>query len=374
MASPSRDGTSPDGDLRVLRADVPEHLARRATPLRVTFATDALTPLRAAGGAVTQVGIGLAAVSLAPAALVRDPQRYVSVAGRLPETVALGRAYDLLGSDAGRVFLGGRWIAHAAWGMFCADRRPRLRMLLPEGTTTAIEIELRLRPVASPAAPLRLRLLAGGEAIGAWSLDDASPTTLRATLPAALVARAALLVLDLVPEEPRSPAALGLGAAAEGGGFGLIGFTFRSAGAAPSRPRLTLSPAAPLLLSSAQAPAAAAALREALGTDWHAPEPSATWTFGREALLPLRVDPVPRERSVVMAELEGFRPAPGATEIRLEVLAGTTVLALRRAAPARAADSRDPHPAARLRTGRRARPAATGRFCPLPLHRRRGAG
>jgi glycosyltransferase involved in cell wall biosynthesis len=314
-----------DGDLHVLRAAIPAGLVEGGAPIRVAFLAPALMPLAEAGG-VRQVGIGLAAASLAPLDLVRDAARYASVTGRVAQTVELGRAYDLLGADAGRVFLAGRWIANAAWGMFCAERRPRLEMLLPGATAGDLRLALRLRPVATAAVPLDLRLLAHGEEVAAWRFTSDAPATLSVTIPAALVARAALLPLEFMAGEPRAPVALGLGVAAESAGFGLIGFTLHSAGETPPRARLRLAEDAPLRIATGQSPAEDGALRAALGTDWHAREPGATWTFGQEALLPLRLDPPPRGALLLKAEIEGFRPAPDATLIGFEALAGDTPL------------------------------------------------
>ena len=224
-----------DGDLQVLRAEIPAELVEDGAPIRVTFLAPALVPLTEAGG-TRLVGLGIAAASLAPLDLVRDAARYASVTGRAAQAVELGRAYDLLGADAGRVFLAGRWIANAAWGMFCAERRPRLEMLLPSEVAGDLRLTLRLRPVATAAVPLDLRLLAHGDQIASWHFASDAPATLSVTLPAALVARAALLPLELVAGEPRAPAALGLGIAAESVGFGLIGFALEVSGEAPRAP------------------------------------------------------------------------------------------------------------------------------------------
>ncbi|WP_368414709.1 glycosyltransferase [Falsiroseomonas sp.] len=314
----------PDGDLLVLRATIPAELVQGSAPIRVAFLSPSLVPL-AEGGGVRQVGIGLAAASLAPLDVVRDAARYASVAGRAAQAVELGRGYDLLGADAGRVFLAGRWIANAAWGMFCAERRPRMEMLLP-GAAGELCLTLRLRPVATAAAPLDLRLLAHGEEVAAWHFASDAPASLSVTIPAALAARAALLKLDFVAGEPRAPAALGLGVAAESAGFGLIGFMLHAACLDPPRARLRLAEDAPLRIATGQSPAEDGALRAALGPDWHAPEPGATWSFGQEALLPLRLDPPPRGETLLKAEIEGFRPAPDAALIGFEALAGETPL------------------------------------------------
>jgi hypothetical protein len=174
--------------------------------------------------------------------------------------------------------------------------------------------------------PLDLRLLAHGDQIASWRFASDAPATLSVTLPAAMVARAALLPLELVAGEPRAPAALGLGVAAESAGFGLIGFTLHSAGESPPRARLRLAEDAPLRIASGQPTAQDGALRAALGAEWHAREPGATWSFGHEALLPLRLDPPPRGALLLKAEIEGFRPAPDAPLIGFEALAGDTPL------------------------------------------------
>jgi glycosyltransferase involved in cell wall biosynthesis len=314
-----------DGDLHVLRAEIPAELVAAHAPIRVAFLSPTLVPLTEAGG-TRRVGLGIAAASLAPRDLVRDAARYASVTGRAAQAVELGRAYDLLGADAGRVFLAGRWIANAAWGMFCAERRPRLEMLLPGEATGALCLTLRLRPVATSGVPLDLRLLAHGEEVAAWHFASDAPATISVTLPAALVARAALLQLDFVAGEGRSPAALGLGIAAESAGFALIGFVLHRAGEAPPRARLRLAEDAPLRIATGQSPAEDGALRAALGPDWHAREPGATWSFGQEALLPLRLDPPPQGAILLKAEIEGFRPAPDAPLIGFEALAGDTPL------------------------------------------------
>jgi hypothetical protein len=125
-----------------------------------------------------------------------------------------------------------------------------------------------------------------------------------------------------VAGEPRAPAALGLGVAAESAGFGLIGFSVIPAGEAAPRARLRLAEDAPLRIASGQPPAEEGALRAALGAEWHAREPGATWSFGHEALLPLRLDPPPHGAILLKAEVEGFRPAPDAPLIGFEALAG----------------------------------------------------
>ena len=331
-----------DGELRVLRAAIPADAVARAPAVRITFVSDALV-VPPGGGA--PIGIGIAAASLAPAGLVRDAARYATVAGRAAQPIALGVRHDLLGADAGRVYLAGRWIAQAAWGMFCADPRPRIEMLLPPGTAGALRLELRLRPVATAEAPLDLALRAHGEPIGAWRFEADAPETIAATIPAPLVARAALLALEIVAASPRAPRALGLGSAAEAAGFGLIGFVLHAEDTPPAPARLVLADDAPLLVAAGQPPAQEAALRAALGPDWHAREPGATWSFGREALLPLHLDPPPAGDMVLKAEIEAFRPAPGAAEITFEALAGPTLLVRHRMQPGEARSLDIPLPA-----------------------------
>uniref|UniRef100_UPI0022EAEB0A hypothetical protein n=1 Tax=Falsiroseomonas oryzae TaxID=2766473 RepID=UPI0022EAEB0A len=152
------------------------------------------------------------------------------------------------------------------------------------------------------AAPLALRALVAGEEVGRWSFAEDQPVTLAVPLPAALRGRADPVMLELLPDPPRAPRPLGLGASEGRFGFGLIAIEARPAGQPTRHPRLALDPGATLRFAAGALPAGA------LGPDWHVAEPDATWSFGRAALLPLRLGPAVREQGTVLtASLEGFR-------------------------------------------------------------------
>ncbi len=317
------------GELQVLHAVIPAAIAARGPAMRITFESAFLTPVRQ----VTKsedgrlVGLGLARVALAPLAGVADAGRYFSAQARGGPRPELGRMHNLMADAEARGVLAGRWNLVAGWGMTSAELRPRLELPLQEMPGRDLDVELRLRPVATPAAPLLLLALANGEEVGAWTFRSDEPVSVRFALPGAVRARAEPVTLDLVPADSRAPQPLGLGAAEEAFGFGLIAYGLRLAGQPEARPRLPLAAGEPLLLAAGRATGGDALLRAALGPEWHAPERNATWSFGAAATLPLRLDAPPAEGVLIRATVEGFQPPAGAAAIALEILAAGQVLA-----------------------------------------------
>lgn len=310
------------GELQVMHAVIPAALARPGETIRITFESAFLTPIRqvAKNEDPRMVGLGLARVALAPVAEVADAGRYLGGPEPAPQRLELGRMLDLAAEPEARGLLAGRWTLRPGWGMTSAEQRPRLECVLQQYPGEDIELALRIRPVAKPAAPLLLLAAANGEEVGAWTFSDDEPVELRLRLPAAVRARAEPVTLDLVPADARAPQPLGLGTAEEAFGFGLIAFGAFLPGQAAERPRLRLAPEAPLLFGSSRFEGGEAALRAALGPAWHPPEPQATWSFGRVATLPLRIE---AEGDVALAAvLEAFASPPDEAAIALEVAAG----------------------------------------------------
>lgn len=317
------------GELQVLHAVIPAALAARSATTRISFENAFLTPVRQ----VTKsedgrlVGLGLARVALAPLEAVADAGRYFPGQARNAQRVTLGRMHDLLADAETRGVLAGRWNQLGGWGMTSAELRPRLEMVLQELPGRELEMELRLRPVATAAAPLLLLALVNGEEVGAWTFASDDPVSVTFALPAAVRARAEPVTLDLVAADSRAPQPLGLGAAEEAFGFGLIAYAVRRPGQALERPRLALGSAEPLLLAQGRVAGGDAVLRAALGPAWHAPERNATWSFGRVATVPLRLLDPPAEGAMIRATVEAFQPPTGAETIALEIAAAGQVLA-----------------------------------------------
>lgn len=310
------------GELQVMHALIPAALARPGAALRITFENAFLTPIRQVSKTDDQrlVGLGLARVALAPIGEVPDAGRYLGVPAAASPRIELGRMRDFAAEPEARSILAGRWTNRPGWGMTSAELRPRLECVLQQYPGEDLELALRIRPVATPAAPLLLLAAADGEEVGAWTFTDDEPVELRLRLPAAVRARAEPLTLDLVPADAQAPQPLGLGASEEAFGFGLIAFGAFLPGQAAERPHLRLTPGAPLLFGSSLFEGGEAGLRAALGPAWHAPEPQATWSFGRVATLPLRIEAA--GDAELAATLEAFAPPPGEAEIALEVNAG----------------------------------------------------
>lgn len=302
-----------DGAPRPLQAVIPAAIAAQAERILIAIETDRLIP--AGGEDPRQVGAGLSLASLAPLSSVGDAARHLGVAALPAEALPLGHRCHLLADGTGHGMLAGDWTARPGWGLTAAAPAPRLALLLPGRPGREVEIALRLRPVATAAAPLRLRALLAGTEAAAWDFAGDSPVEVVLPVPAALRSRADPLVLDLVPEPPRAPAALGLGAAEEAFGFGLIAIEARAPGQPSPAVRLPVSAGAPLRLAAGGLGPAA------LGPDWHAPEAEACWSFGLEAALPLRLARPLREGARLSLDLESFRAT------RLELRAATLPLA-----------------------------------------------
>jgi len=317
------------GDLQVLHAVIPAALAARSATTRVTIENAFLTPVRQVTKSEDgrMVGLGLARVALAPLGAVVDAGRYFSAQARGAQRVPLGRMQNLLADAETRGVLAGRWNQLGGWGMTSAELRPRLEMVLQEMPGRDLEVELRLRPVATPAAPLLLLALANGEEVGAWTFASDDPVTVAFALPAAVRARADPVTLDLVAADSRAPQPLGLGAAEEAFGFGLIAYAVRLAGQPLDQPRLRLGTVEPLLLAAGRVAGGDPLLRAALGPAWHAPERNATWSFGPVAGVPLLLIDPPQGGALIRATVEAFRPPAGAAEVALEIASGGQVLA-----------------------------------------------
>jgi glycosyltransferase involved in cell wall biosynthesis len=284
------------GAPQVLHAVIPTEVAAAATRLDIAIHNGNLMP--AAPDDPRQVGLGVAKLALAPLSAVRDAGAWFGTPPPDGRRLAPGRTADLLAEGVSHAALQGDWVARAGWGMTPTAFPARLDLMLDTLPGRDLALTLRLRPVASAAAPLRIVARVGGTEIGAASFASDDPATMTLPIPAALRGLAQPLALDLVADPPRAPAGLGIGAAAEAFGFGLIALAAHLAGTAPVLDRLDLAPGETLRLAGG-APKP--------GADWHAPEPDATWTFGRTALLPLRLGPAAREGTVLTLAFEAFR-------------------------------------------------------------------
>lgn len=317
------------GDLQTLYAIVPAALAARGRQIRIEFESSSLTPVRQVSKSDDPrlVGLGIAKVALAQLSGVKDAGLYFGATTRPAHRASLGATYAVGGETPIQPFLAGAWGARSGWGMVSTDLRPRLELSITEMPGRDVDIDLRLRPVATAAAPLLMLALANGEEVGAWTFTTDTPVTVTLRLPAALRARSEPLTIDLVAADARAPKALELGAAEEAYGFGVIGFAPRLAGTAPRRGHLALPPGGTIAITSGQQATDMAALRAALGLDWHAPERVATWSFGPTATLPLLMGPdAASDGALLTLEIEGFRPAPGATAVNVVASAGGRVL------------------------------------------------
>uniref|UniRef100_UPI0035678152 glycosyltransferase n=1 Tax=Falsiroseomonas sp. TaxID=2870721 RepID=UPI0035678152 len=310
----------------VLHAIIPAAIAARTPRLSITIETEALVAVREVSNPKDprEVGLGLSRLALAPVSSVRDAARHLGATGEAPQRLTLGRCHKLLAEAQG--ILQGGWVARGGWGMVCAGARPLLEFTLPERPGRDIDLLLWLRPVASPDAPMRLRALVEGEELADWTFESDAPVSVTLSLPAALRGRADPIALELIPEVVRAPKSLGLGAAEEAFGFGLVAIEPREAGTPARPPRLQLEPGGMLRFDAAHAAGP-------LGADWHAPEPDGTWSFGAAGLLPLRLGPAAQGGLLLVAEVEPFRAPPGAEATWLEASAGGRVLARQALAP-----------------------------------------
>jgi glycosyltransferase involved in cell wall biosynthesis len=310
----------------VLHAVIPASIAAHAPRLSVAIETEELVAVREVSNPddPREVGLGLSRVVLAPLSSVRDAARHLGATGEAPHRLTLGRCHKLLVESQG--VLQGGWVARGGWGMTCAEARPLLEFTLPERPGRDLDLLLWLRPVATPDAPLRLRAVVEGEELAAWTFDSDAPVTITLTLPAALRGRADPIALELVPEPARAPKPLGLGAAEEAFGFGLVAIEAREAGTPSRPPRLHLEPGGMLRLDDAHAAGP-------LGADWHAPEADGTWSFGAMGLLPLRLGATAQGGALLVAEVEVFRAPPGADASLLDASAGERLLTRQALAP-----------------------------------------
>jgi glycosyltransferase involved in cell wall biosynthesis len=316
-------------DLQVLHAVVPAPPALGGGPVRIQFESDSLTPVHQVTKSDDQrlVGIGIAKVALAQLSAVKDASLYFGPRTDAPPRVALGQTYAHQDDAPIEPLLAGAWGARPGWGMVSTDLRPRLELTITEMPGRALDLDLRLRPVATAAAPLLMLALANGEEVGAWTFASDAPVTVTLHLPPALRSRSEPITIDLVAADARAPRALGLGAAEEAFGFGLIGFAARLAGTPPRRGRLAVAPGGTLLLAGGQPATEMATLRAALGLEWHAPEDAATWSFGPRSTLPLLLGTeAARDGALVTLDVEGFSPAPGAALVNLVATAGPRLL------------------------------------------------
>ena len=313
-----------DQSPRVLQAVIPARIAARATNLRISIECDAPVQVREVANAEDPraVGLGISRLALALASEVADAERQLGASGEARAGLGFGQLLRLLDGGEAHRLVAGEWIARAGWGLTSIAPRPLLAFTLPGLPGRDAALRLRLRPVASAEAPLHLGAIAEGQELGEWTFASDAPADIVIPLPAGLRARADPLRLELVPHAARSPASLGLGAAAEAFGFGLIAAEAREAGAAGRPSRATLLPGDRLTLPAGEAPAW-------LGADWHLPDEEGCWSFGPTARLPLLLPGA--EGGVLVAKLEVFRP--GAAEAWVEASAGGAVLACRTVAP-----------------------------------------
>jgi hypothetical protein len=199
-----------------------------------------------------------------------------------------------------------------------------------------LSLRLRIRPVATAAAPLVLRARVNGEEVARFDIGSADPVTLAVPLPALLRARRQPVALELEAEAPRAPRDLGLGQSEIGFAFGLLSIELGAAGVVPDRPRLDLPPGGELRLGTAgKDEAATATLAAALGEDWHGPEPAATWSFGPCASLPLRLPEAEEGGVQLQVELAGYHAPAGSEQLRLRVSAGERLLVEQQVVPRR---------------------------------------
>jgi glycosyltransferase involved in cell wall biosynthesis len=323
------------GNLQTLHAVIPPEAAARADTITIEIESAFLTPLRLVTKSEDPrlVGIGISRVALASLSTVREVTRYFGEPAPDRKRAVLGRGYSLLRDGAGRAFLDGNWSAHPAWGLYSAEQRPRLSMVLQDMPGEDLDLDLRLRPVAAPKSGFTLLAIANGVEIGAASFDSDEPRLVSFVLPASIRAMAEPVTIDLVASDARAPKMLGLGASEEAFSFGIISLEFRPRGERPNPPRIPVVGGGALRLGVAGSAEIDNIVRTALGGDWHGPERTASWTFGRSGLLPLRLDRALRGGVLLTVDVEAARPASGATELRLEVSAGGRLLATQLLSP-----------------------------------------
>jgi glycosyltransferase involved in cell wall biosynthesis len=302
----------PGGGFHLFQAMIPWQ-----PTIRVDFVCDALTPVAAVSNPddARHVGLGLTQLALAPLAAVADAGRYFEMHRPGQARLAPGHRQALLRAPETRGILEGAWRAMPAWGMCSAEPCKRIALTVLDRPGDALAVELRLRPVATAAQPLSLTAAIAGESLGSFAFDSADPATVTLRVPPALRARAQPMTIELAATG-HAPQALGLGAAAEPFGFGLLAVAANLPGFPHDPPRIPLEPGGEAALAAGEASSAVAA---ALGDDWHAPERTATWSSGREARLPLRL--LPPAGAALALEIETYRPAAGAETVRLAVSA-----------------------------------------------------
>jgi glycosyltransferase involved in cell wall biosynthesis len=330
----------PAGGFQLFHAVIPAALAAARSPITVAFVAAALTSVAEVSAAddPRRLGIGLAQVSLAPLSAVADAGRYFEMERPGQKRLRPGQRHALLRSAERRALLQGGWLSSAPWGLWSAEPLKRLAMTILDQPGSDLVLHLRIRPVATAAAPLALRARVNGEAVARFEIAASDPVTLAVPLPAPLRARRQPMALDLEAEAPRAPRDLGLGQSGTGFAFGLLSIALSAAGAEPARPSLDLPPGGAIRLGTAEKDeTATAALTAALGEDWHGPEPMATWSFGATAVLPLRLPEAGAEGVRLEIELSGYRAPPGSDALAVRIcargrpLAGQTVVPRRNA-------------------------------------------
>ncbi|MBP0446992.1 glycosyltransferase [Roseomonas sp. SSH11] len=323
------------GGLQTLHAVVPAEVARRAPEVTIEIESAFLTPLRL----VTKsddprlVGIGIAKVSLASLSGLQSVSRYFGEPAPDRKRAELGHSYNLLRDPTGRSFLDGNWTAHPAWGLYSAEQRPRLSMVLQDRPGEELVLDLRLRPVAAPKSGFTLLALANGHEIGAATFQDDEPRLVSFPLPARIRAMAEPVVIDLVASDARSPQSLELGATEEAFSFGIISLELRMVGEDGAATRLPVAPGQILRLGSGSGSPTDELVKAALGGDWHGPERHASWSFGRGGRLPLRLEGALLGGAMLSLEVEAARPRSSDGSLGLEIRAKGRLLATRRLQP-----------------------------------------
>jgi glycosyltransferase involved in cell wall biosynthesis len=318
------------GGFQIFQALIPAAVAAAETPIRVDFNAPALTVVAEVSNAddPRRLGIALTQVALAPLSAVTDAGRYFEMERPGQKRLRPGERHDLLRRPEGRAMLEGEWRAAGAWGLCSVAPVKRLAMTLLDQPASDLVLDLRIRPVAAPAAPTALHVRVNGEAVARFDLTATDPTTLAVPLPAALRGRAQPMIVALEAEPARSPQEIGLGASEEAFGFGLLSFEVRAPGTMPTRTRLALPTGGEIALRTEGADEQhLEALLATLGADWHAPERMATWSFGRSPTLALRLPEPVGEAIVLQVDIAMIRTAPGEDQVRLALLAGEHVLA-----------------------------------------------
>jgi hypothetical protein len=316
-----RDGATFDVEVRangetVARWRIPGggfHLFHALIPARPTiqvdFVCDALTAVAEVSNPedARRVGLGLTQLALAPRSAVADAGRYFEMHRPEQKRLRPGDRQALLRRPETRGILQGAWHALPAWGMCNTEPRKRIALTVLERPGDELLVELRLRPVATPAAPLSIRAHVAGTLLATFIFDSADPATIALRIPPPLRAREQPMTIEL-EAEARSPAALALGESSEPFGFGLLAIEATLPGFAQDRPRIALAPGEAVQLVAGDTPLP-------LGDDWHAPEARATWSFGRNARLPLRL--ATSSGATLELDVETYRPAAGADFVHL---------------------------------------------------------